>query len=274
MHENLLKIYQDKIIINPEIKDYDKYYYFYGEDGKLFGIEKTITINEYKLIKSFYLEKTQTSLNKKGEEIYKYIYENGQYPFEKKMRFTVVSTLLNKEIMQILEEVFVNLEVIQLDKISVLFYEDDNVQNVLDIFQTISEDFGKQIFVHVGLILNKQLKGDIVAHYLGVLLKTNCLTKDYSNIADLIFKSDTSISYSLFKELKEKYFMPILSKNNNQNILDVYFQNDLNVSKSAKDLYLNRNSLINRLDSISKELGYDVQSFKIATVLFLVMNLK
>ena len=76
----------------------------------------------------------------------------------------------------------------------------------------------------------------------------------------------------LMKELKEVYFNPILNKNNNKNVLDVYFKNDLNVSKSAKDLYLNRNSLINRLESISKEIGYNIQSFKIACIILFIIN--
>ncbi|MBR2891724.1 MAG: helix-turn-helix domain-containing protein [Bacilli bacterium] len=272
MYNNLFKIYQDKIVINPIDFDNTKYYYFYGEDGRLFGIEKSITINEYKLIKSFYLEKTINHSNSKSEAIYKYIYENGKYPFSKKNRFLVLNGTLENDVMTLLKDLFINLEVLKLNGISVVFFEDDGMLNISDVFQTISDDFGRQIFVHEGLIINKNIKGEIIAHYLGVLIKSKCLIQDYSNLADLVLMGESSIVNSLMKELKEVYFNPILNKNNNKNVLDVYFKNDLNVSKSAKDLYLNRNSLINRLESISKEIGYNIQSFKIACIILFIIN--
>ena len=90
----------------------------------------------------------------------------------------------------------------------------------------------------------------------------------------MLLSGESNVIYSLMKELKESYFNPILNKNNTKTVLDVFFKNDLNVSKTAKDLYLNRNSLINRLDSFSKEVGYNVQSFKFATIMLLIMNLR
>lgn len=274
MYDNLLKIYQDKIILNPSSYDKDLYYYFYGEDGKLFGIEKTISINEYKLLKSFYLEKTFDYVDSKSEAIYKYVYEDGKYPFEKKYKFLIIKSKLDSEVFELLKDLFINLEVLYLDGLTILFYEDDGLQDISMIFKTVSDDFGSQIFVHEGLVLNKNIKGSIIAHYIGVLLKTNCLNKDYSNLIDLVFSAESSVIYSLIKELKEIYFNPILNKNNTKNVLDVFFKNDLNVSQSAKELYLNRNSLINRLESISKEIGYNVQSFKFATIILFILNLR
>lgn len=274
MYDNLLKIYQSKLIQNPSDFNKDKYYYFYGQDGKLFGIEKTITVNEYKLLKTFYLEKVIEHMDSKSESIYKYIFENGKYPFLKKYKFIVVNNNIDSELFSLLNEIFINLEVLQLDKISLLFFEDDGFSDISVVFQTISDDFGKQLFIHEGLVLNKNIKGSIVAHYIGVLLNTNCFNKDYSNLIDLLLSGESNVIYSLMKELKESYFNPILNKNNTKTVLDVFFKNDLNVSKTAKDLYLNRNSLINRLDSFSKEVGYNVQSFKFATIMLLIMNLR
>lgn len=274
MYDNLLKIYQSKLIQNPSDFNKDKYYYFYGQDGKLFGIEKTITVNEYKLLKTFYLEKVIEHMDSKSESIYKYIFENGKYPFLKKYKFIVVNNNIDSELLSLLNEIFINLEVLQLDKISLLFFEDDGFSDISVVFQTISDDFGKQLFIHEGLVLNKNIKGSIVAHYIGVLLNTNCFNKDYSNLIDLLLSGESNVIYSLMKELKESYFNPILNKNNTKTVLDVFFKNDLNVSKTAKDLYLNRNSLINRLDSFSKEVGYNVQSFKFATIMLLIMNLR
>ena len=274
MYNNLMKIYQSKLVQNPTVFNNDKYYYFYGQDGKLFGIEKTITLNEYKLLKSFYLEKTLEHLDSKSEAIYKYIFENGNYPFIRKNKFVVINNVLDSEVINLLNDIFLNLEVLLLEKITILFFEEDGIQDLAVVFQTISDDFGKQLCIHEGLMLNKNTKGSIIAHYIGVLLNSNCVNKDYSNFIELLLTAESNVTYSLMKELKEFYFNPILTKNNTKNELEVFFKNDLNVSKTAKELYLNRNSLINRLESFSKEVGYNVQSFKFATIMLLILNLK
>lgn len=274
MYNNLLTIYKEKIIIEPKDYDTNKYYYFYGEDSKIFGIEKTITINEYKLIKSFFLEKQINYDNTKSEKIYKYIFEDGSYPFQKKMRFVLVSSILGEEIITLIKEIYPSLECLKIEKNTLLFFEEEWNQNIYDIFQTISYDFEKQLFIHEGLIINPNTKGELIAHYLGCLNKTNWTSKDYTNIVDLVLNSETNIINPLLIELKNNYINQVLNKNNNQNIIEVFFKNDLNVSQTAKDLYLNRNSLINKLESISKELGFNVQSFRFASILLAIMSIK
>ena len=274
MYSNLLTIYKDKIVIEPIEYDTNKYYYFYGEDSKIFGIEKTITLNEYKLIKSFFLEKQINYDNTKSEKIFKYLFENGQYPFKNKMRFVVVSGILNEDIKSLIEEIYPSLETLKMDNSTILFYEEEWTQSISDIFQTISYDFEKQLFIHEGLIIDKNISGELISHYLGCLNKTNWSAKDYTNIVDLVLNSETNIINSLLIELKTNYIDHILNKNNNSNIIEVFFKNDLNVSQTAKDLYLNRNSLINKLDSISKELGFNVQSFRFASILLVIMSIK
>ena len=59
MIEKLQQIYKNKIIVNIKEFDYNKYYYFYTNNtlNEVFGIEKTISDNEYHLIKSTHIEK-------------------------------------------------------------------------------------------------------------------------------------------------------------------------------------------------------------------------
>lgn len=51
--------------------------------------------------------------------------------------------------------------------------------------------------------------------------------------------------------------------------IEEFIQCDLNISECAKRLYIHRNTLVYRLDKISKETGFDIRSFKEAS-LFLV----
>ena len=77
MYNKVLEIYKEQLINEPKTFTND-YYYFYGNDGKVFGISKGIGQNEYLLLKSMFLEKQVLYLDVKQESIYKYIYENPQ----------------------------------------------------------------------------------------------------------------------------------------------------------------------------------------------------
>lgn len=274
MNQEIFKIYQDKIILEPTDYDNSKYYYFYGTDGQVFGIEKTISLNEYKLIKSFYLEKNIRNLNKKMEAIYNYIYEGGDYPFGKKVNFLLYKSKGSKEqINALLKDVLVNVAELSIEDIDIIFYEDDNNVNIAELFQTMSDDFGYAINVHVGLRINKNIKGSFLAHYISCIINSNYFGKRCSSLIDIVFSNDPAKIYPLIKEIKTYILEPVLKKNNNLETLDIFFKNDLNVSQTAKELYLNRNSLINRLDVISKEIGIDVQSFKYAACILIMINL-
>ena len=274
MNQEIFKIYQDKIVLEPITFDENKYYYFYGSDGKIFGIDKSISSNEYKLLKSFYLEKKIKNLNQKTESIYKYIYEHGSYPFLKKVNFLIYkSSECQEQINILLKEVLVNVTEFTIDNVEVIFYEDDQNVNIEELFETMSDDFGYPISVHVGLRLNKNVDGSVLAHYISCIVNENYFGKKYSNLVDILFSSDPTKIYPLIKEIKTYILEPVLKKNNNLETLDAFFKNDLNVSKTAKLLYLNRNSLINRLDVISKEIGLDVQSFKYAACILIMINM-
>jgi DNA-binding PucR family transcriptional regulator len=53
-----------------------------------------------------------------------------------------------------------------------------------------------------------------------------------------------------------------------QNTLKVFFLNNMNVLKSSKDLYVHRNTLINKLDRFKEKTGYDPKDFKDAYLIY------
>ena len=65
MISNLKKIYQDKLIEDVTIYS-NEYYYFYKNNShkKIFGVNKNITPNEYKLLQEIYIEKKIYTLDK------------------------------------------------------------------------------------------------------------------------------------------------------------------------------------------------------------------
>jgi DNA-binding PucR family transcriptional regulator len=74
--------------------------------------------------------------------------------------------------------------------------------------------------------------------------------------------------------IDEYIITPILKDSIIKDIILTYFKNDLNVSKTAKDLYINRNSLLNKFEYIYKETGFNLQKFNHACAIYLLILYK
>jgi carbohydrate diacid regulator len=78
-----------------------------------------------------------------------------------------------------------------------------------------------------------------------------------------------SLIYQVEPTVAERFTNRVL-KNldaNQVKTLESFFMNDLNIQKTADDLYLHRNTLIYRLNKIIEETGYDPKHFKEALTL-------
>ena len=54
-------------------------------------------------------------------------------------------------------------------------------------------------------------------------------------------------------------------------IIRRFFENNLNISETARQLYLHRNTLVYRLEKIEKQLGLDIRRFEEALTLKIAM---
>ncbi|MBE5768358.1 MAG: hypothetical protein E7333_02030 [Clostridiales bacterium] len=56
--------------------------------------------------------------------------------------------------------------------------------------------------------------------------------------------------------------------------IDMFFKKDLNLSDTARQLYIHRNTLVYRLDKVQRQTGLDLRSFKDAVTFKILMELK
>ena len=56
--------------------------------------------------------------------------------------------------------------------------------------------------------------------------------------------------------------------------IDMFFRKDLNLSDTARQLYIHRNTLVYRLDKVQKQTGLDLRSFEDAVTFKILMELK
>ena len=99
-----------------------------------------------------------------------------------------------------------------------------------------------------------------------ITLEISATETDFASFAQIEAKS---LIFQVDKTVSDRFSHRILNKldANQAKTLDSFFANDLNIQKTADDLYLHRNTLIYRLNKIIEETGYNPKRFKDAVIL-------
>ena len=270
MLEKLKQIYNNKLITNVTKFDYNNYYYFYNTTNEIFGIEKSISINEYHLISSSYIEKKIYDNNSSLQPIYEYLFENSTYPFKNKKAKLLIIDSIYPDFKEILLSFFKEVELIKLDNIYVAFCFEAYSSDISNFLLTIIDDLGINFKLHEGIYINNSIPGKEVLNYLTMIKQfISKSLESYTDIASILTNDNLDFKNNYIK-LVDKYIIgPILKNATDKDIILTYFKNDLNVSKTAKDLYINRNSLLNKFESIYKLTGLNLQKFTHACAMYL-----
>ena len=114
MISNLKKIYQDKLIEDVTTYSND-YYYFYKNNShkKIFGVNKNITPNEYKLLQEMYIEKRIYTLDKNLQKVYEYLLENNTYPFKHK-KMKMIMYIVKESDEEVINEFLTNVFIVSI----------------------------------------------------------------------------------------------------------------------------------------------------------------
>ena len=78
------------------------------------------------------------------------------------------------------------------------------------------------------------------------------------------------------RQLRKEFLSPEAGKLLNPEMMETiraFFRNDLNLSTTARELFIHRNTLIYRLDKIRKETGFDLRRFQDAAVFQLISRI-
>lgn len=277
MIENLVKIYNNKIVLKVEKFDYNKYYYFYvnNESDDIFGIEKTITENEYQLIKSSYIEKKIYNNNSYLQNIYEYLFEKRPYPFKNKKAKILIIDSEYKDFKELLLSFYKEVELISVDNLYIAFCFESYNNDISNFVSTLSDDVGINFKLHEGISISNKIDGIVVRKYVGII-------KEFLNNNEELYTDVSSVLLNVNEELSKEYasivnkclLEPVLSDSIVKDIILTYFKSDLNVSKTAKELYINRNSLLNKFEQIYKETGFNLQKFSHACAIYLLILYK
>lgn len=199
-----------------------------------------------------------------------YICNSGKYPFKGKAQVLIYQDLSTDKIVEdILKNIYSGVVVIEYQEYQVAFCP--RWDDAESLFATLSDDIGKQINVHEGIIISDYVLGNILKEYLDHYLNSSIKQLSYSKVADII--SIYNNHDTLFiNNLKDLILNNIISNHELIHLIKIYLNNNLNVLSTSKLLYMHRNSLLNKLETIEKQTTLNIQNFKDAYAMKVLLD--
>lgn len=149
------------------------------------------------------------------------------------------------------------------------------------IIDTMSAELMIKAFVGIGTVaenikeLGKSFKEAQMALLVGRIFDNDKSIINYNNlgIGRLIYQIPTNLCELFLKEVVKDGSIDALDT---ETILTIqkFFENNLNVSETSRQLYVHRNTLVYRLDKIQKITGLDLRNFDDAIIFKVAMLVK
>lgn len=251
-----------------EFNYFQNYYFFDGE--KYFEVSKDISKEDYRELNSKYYQKVNLP-------IYEYLFENKKFPYNNDFyKFLAVDLELvdsdsKSSLINFLRDLFDNVDIFDLKNKTICIYDDKFEFNLKSIFIPIIDDLGLNIKTYEsGKISNKAPEGFkiLFESYLKFSYKSSRL---YTNNSDLILDIARADMDKL-KLIKPYILNRVYNDTQLEILINSLFNNNLNVTKTAKDVYMHRNTINNKLDFIREETTLSLQKFKDAVAMYLLIK--
>lgn len=179
---------------------------------------------------------------------------------------------INKQkVIELLSDLIGNMDIIELKGKTVCFYYEHLDINFEDIIETINIDFDTKIKIYESsnLNINKprefQKLFEIYCHY--AITSSRIYTNNSILIIELANRDTKMMS-----ELKPLILHKVLHDSQFEKLIKSLYFNNLNVSKTAQDVFMHRNTINNKIELIEKETGLNIQNFYDALALYMLLN--
>lgn len=218
-----------------------------------------------------------TKNNSRAEKMQQYLFNNQPYPFKEPDYAFFLIRLEDEQsestVFSFLEELIPEAIPLKIDSDYALFYFTDIDSDFKDMFLSVSDDFAINLKVYASGRISASRPENFHTLYHNV--KKLLLNKPFrfASNADLISEV-LRTDVRKMKELKVAVLNRINDDSQMEKLILAMFNNNLNVTQTAKDVYMHRNTIINKLEYIRRETGLNLQNFKDATCLYWLFKMK
>ncbi|MDQ2085405.1 helix-turn-helix domain-containing protein [Herbivorax sp. ANBcel31] len=159
------------------------------------------------------------------------------------------------------------------------FKELENISKV--IVDTLSTEAMIKAKIGIGTIvdsirdLGKSFKEARMALQIGEIFESEKSVINYNKlgIGRLIYQLPTTLCELFLAEVFQKGGFETLDKET-MDTIQKFFENNLNISETSRQLYIHRNTLVYRLDKIQKSTGLDIKMFDDAIIFKVAVMVK
>lgn len=202
-----------------------------------------------------------------SHKIYRVLFEEGNNEFQS-FRFLVLN-IQEEEAREKIADVFLDLfhdsAILYIDDRPVIFYFTNQGYEIKNLIWSIIDDFGIKVSVfNSGKITTKEAFFTIYCLYETYL---SLKKYHYFGMGDLVLEMIKKDMVDLGK-YRKILLNDIAEDPQLEKLILAMFDNNLNVTKTANDVYMHRNTIINKLDYIKKETGMNIQEFKDAVSMY------
>ena len=190
-----------------------------------------------------------------------------EFPFKGDFfKFLLISSKANRNL---IENFFVDylkdMLLLECDNYYLVIYRNKEKLEIENFIELFNEDMGTKSLIFEGFYINKDNR-TYLTDFLKIIDKEYTFAKMYSKISDLVLQVNNKrdVLSSLKRIVLDKYL-----KDNEFNILvKTLFKNNLNISKTANDLYMHRNTLNNKLSAFERDTALSIQNFIDAVAIY------
>lgn len=250
--------------------DYHNYYYFIDENG-CFQVPKTIKMDEYNDLSKRYFQKTKSWLSS-------FLFDGGEFIKKTNLcKFIIIDTesvdpSIKTKIIELFQDLIHDADFLELKGKTVCFYYHPLDVHFKDLISTINSDFYTEIKLYESSKLNIKKPADFLTLFELYLKYTNH-AREYTSNSDLIMDI-VNKNPKVVKVLKPIILYKVLQDSQLIKLIEGLFANNLNITKTANDVFMHRNTINNKVDIIASETGLNMQNFYDALAMYMLLNLK
>ncbi|MFA6627402.1 MAG: helix-turn-helix domain-containing protein [Bacilli bacterium] len=221
----------------------------------------------------------QQYIQRQDNPFYEYLFESSAYPYKTVYyRFLMVvfqtfSGGKRQEIIDLIRELANPVDLLIIKGHLVFFYDDDNEFRVQHLLETINDDFSVALKCYESGPVRFTHPEDFMKLFDAYCLYSLDNPRLYTATVDLIFDI-VRHQYDGLKALRDPILKGIDHDPHMESVVQGMFECDLNISQTAHQVYMHRNTVMNKIDTIEQMTGLSIQNFYEAVALYMLFKAK
>lgn len=213
----------------------------------------------------------------KALQFYDYLFNNKElYNNEKNYYFWIIDIEDEKDInkaLEFFEEMVFDPIFIEYKGKFLMFYFIEIDFELENIIHSIIDDFSFNIKIYASSKMEIENRSDFFLIYDLYNKYLAHKTNPYFNNVDLV-NEIISVNINDIKLIKPIILRRIIDDPQMEILIQAMFKNNLNVTQTASDVYMHRNTVIKKLDFIKKETGLNLQKFQDANIMYWILKIR